>query len=113
VRGRLGRPVEFGYKAQVLDNDDGIIVDHAVEQGSPADAPQLAPAIARVTRRAGRPPGAVAADRGYGQARVEADLHDLGVRTVAIPRKGTPGPARRRVEHRRSFRALVRWRTGC
>src|SRR6266511_4327301 len=95
------------------DNDDGVIVDHTVEQGNPADAPQLAPAIARVTRRAGRPPGAVAADRGYGEARVEADLHVLDVRTVAIPRKGTPGPARRRVEHRRSFRTLIKWRTGC
>ena len=27
-KGRLGRPVEFGYKAQVLDNRDGIVVDH-------------------------------------------------------------------------------------
>ena len=53
------------------------------------------------------------ADRGYGEARVEADLHDLGVRTVVIPRKGQPGPARRQVEHRRSFHALVKWRTGC
>lgn len=36
-KGRLGKPVEFGYKAQVRDNDDGIIVDHALEQGNPAD----------------------------------------------------------------------------
>jgi IS5 family transposase len=113
VRGRLGRPVEFGYKAQVVDNADGVIVDHAVEQGNPADAPQLAPAIARITSRAGRPPRAVVADRGYGEARIEAELHALGVRTVVIPRKGPPGPARQAVEHRRSFRTLVKWRTGC
>ena len=112
-RGRLGHPTEFGYKAQVVDNADGVIVDHTVESGNPADAPQLAPAIARVTRRAGRPPRAVTADRGYGEARVEADLHALGVRTVAIPRKGHPGPARHATEHRRSFRNLVKWRTGC
>jgi transposase, IS5 family len=113
VRGRLGRPVEFGYKAQVVDNTDGVIVDYRVEQGNPADAPQLAPAIARVTARAGRPPGAVAADRGYGEAQVEADLHALGVRSVVIPRKGQPSPARHTVEHRRPFRTLVKWRTGC
>jgi IS5 family transposase len=59
-RGRLGHPNEFGYKAQVVDNDDdGVIVDHIIEPGNPADAPQLAPAIARATRRAGRPPRAV------------------------------------------------------
>jgi transposase, IS5 family len=104
---------QFGYKAQVIDNDDGIIVDHTVEQANPAGAPQLAPAIARITRRAGRPPRTVTADRGYGEARVDTALRDLGVQTVAIPRKGHPGPARRAVEHRRSFRALVKWRTGC
>lgn len=113
VRGRLGRPVEFGYKAQVVDNEDGIIVDHSLEPGNPADAPQLAPAIARITHRTGQTPRAVTADRGYGEARVETALHDLGVATVAIPRKGQPGPARRAVEHRRSFRTLIKWRTGC
>src|SRR5829696_2494760 len=34
AKGRLGKPVEFGYKAQVVDNDDGIVVDHTVEQGN-------------------------------------------------------------------------------
>ena len=42
VKGRLGKPVEFGYKAQLVDNDDGVIVDHNVEIGNPPDADQLA-----------------------------------------------------------------------
>ena len=48
AKGRLGKPVEFGYKAQVVDNDDGVVLDHTVERGNPADAPQLAPAVERV-----------------------------------------------------------------
>jgi IS5 family transposase len=40
-KGRLGKPVEFGYKAQIVDNADGVILDHNVEVGNPADAPQL------------------------------------------------------------------------
>ena len=28
AKGRLGKPVGFGYKAQLMDNDDGIVVDH-------------------------------------------------------------------------------------
>ncbi len=52
------------------------------------------------------------ADRGYGEARVENDLHELGVRTVVIPRKGRPGTARQAHEHRRAFRGTVKWRTG-
>ena len=56
AKGRLGKPVEFGHKAQLVEGDDGVIVDHNVEQGNPADAPQLAPAVGRVTKRAGRRP---------------------------------------------------------
>lgn len=111
-KGRLGKPVEFGYKAQIVDNADGVIVDHNVEMGNPPDAPQLAPAIKRISRRTGRTPRAVTADRGYGEASVEDDLHKLGVRSVAIPRKTKPTAARRALEHRRAFRDKVKWRTG-
>jgi IS5 family transposase len=111
-KGRIDRPVEFGYKAQVADNDDGVILDYAVEYGAAPDGPQLLPAIERISRRAGRTPGAVTADRGYGQPAVERDLHDLGVRTVAIPRQARASPARKTVEHSRGFHRLVKWRTG-
>ena len=111
-KGRIDRPVEFGYKAQVIDNDDGIILDYGVEAGNPPDAPQLAPAISRIARRAGRTPHSVTADRGYGEPATDRDLQALGVRTVAIPRRAKPSAARRAVEHARGFRALVKWRTG-
>jgi transposase, IS5 family len=112
TKGRLGKPVEFGYKAQVIDNDDGIVLDHNVEAGNPADAPMLAPAIERITARTGRPPRAVTADRSYGEAGVETTLTDLGVRMVVHPTKGRPTAARRKVEQRRAFQRLVKWRTG-
>lgn len=111
-KGRIDRPVEFGYKAQVLDNDDGVILDHTVEMGAVGDAPQLAPAVARIKARTGKPPRAVTADRGYGEASVDRDLEDLGVSTVVIPRKGKPSETRRAFEHQRFFRRLVKWRTG-
>ena len=112
-KGRIDRPVEFGYKAQVTDNDDGVILDYTVELGNAADAPQLAPAIDRLTRRAGRVPRAVTADRGYGHPAVDRDLAARGVRTVAIPRQGTTTATRKTIEHSRSFHRLVKWRTGC
>ena len=94
-KGRIDRPVEFGYKAQVADNDDGIILDYSAGYGAAPDGPQLAPDVERIRRRAGRVPRAVTADRGYGQPAVERDLHELGVRTVAIPRQATTSPARK------------------
>jgi IS5 family transposase len=50
AKGRLGIPVEFGYKAQVIDNIDGLVLDHSVHLGNPADAGLLTP------RSPGRPP---------------------------------------------------------
>jgi IS5 family transposase len=113
AKGRLGRPVEFGYKAQVTDNDDGIVLDYAVEQGNPPDGPQLAPAVRRVIKRTGKKPRTVTADRSYGEKAIEDDLHALGVRHVVIPRKGSPGKARQAAERRPAFRRAVKWRTGC
>jgi IS5 family transposase len=112
AKGRLGKPVEFGFKAQVMDNTDGIVVDHNVEMGNPPDAPMLGAAIGRVKKRFSKVPGAATADRGYGEAKVEDELHELGVQHVAIPRKGRPGATRQGVESSRRFRKLIKWRTG-
>jgi IS5 family transposase len=89
------------------------VLDHDVQPGNPADAARLKPAVERVIKRTGRKPRTVAADRGYGEAAVEDELRDLGIRNVVIPRKGRPSKARQDVERRRAFRRTVKWRTGC
>lgn len=111
-KGRLGRPVEFGYKAQVLDNEDGIVVDHEVMIGNPPDAPLLAPAIGRVIELFRRAPSAATADRGYGEADVEKDLQALGVKSVVIPRKGRATGERQKLQRSKGFLKLIKWRTG-
>jgi len=112
AKGRLGKPVEFGYKGQVVDNEDGIVLDHDVQPGNPPDAPRLAPAVERVRNRTQRAPRTVTADRGYGEKQVDDDLRDLGVRNVVIPRKGRASQARQAEERRPAFRRTVKWRTG-
>jgi IS5 family transposase len=84
------------------------VLDHTLEQGNPADAPQLAPAIERVIARTGRRPRTVTADRGYGEKGIDEALHQMGVRTVVIPRMGRPGRDRRAAEHRPMFRRTVK-----
>ena len=111
-KGRLGKPVEFGYKAQVVDNEDGVVVDHNVEMGNPADAPMLAPAIERVAERAGKVPKAVTADRGYGDVVVRDALSSMGVKTVVLPTRGKPSTSQRAIEQKPPFQRLVKWRTG-
>jgi transposase, IS5 family len=112
-KGRLGKPVEFGYKAQVVDNPDGIIVDHSVHIGNPSDTDLLRPAIERIVTQFGTAPANVTADRGYWDATIEADLTDAGVTTVVIPRTGKASQARAAIEHADAFVEMVKWRTGC
>jgi IS5 family transposase len=111
-KGRLGKPVELGRKAQVADNSDGVVVDYEVFQGNPPDAPQLPRSVARMKERFGQVPRRVAADHGYGEAPVYKELEDLGVKKVAIPKKGKLSQARKKVEPAKGFRDLVKWRTG-
>jgi IS5 family transposase len=67
------------------------VLDLAVFKGNPPDAPMLVPAITRIKALFGRAPKAVTADRGYGEASIEPGLTALGVKRIAIPRKGRPG----------------------
>ena len=94
-KGRLGVPVEFGYKAQLVDNSDGLVLDYKLMAGNPADAPLLGPAIGRITARFGQVPKAVAADRGYGEASVDAELTHMGVKKLEVEFVGSAdgGPA--------------------
>jgi len=89
------------------------VLDHDVQPGNPPDASRLTPAVERVIKRTGRKPRTVTADRGYGEAAVEDDLHKLGIRHVVIPRRGRPTKARQNVERQPAFRRTVKWRTGC
>jgi IS5 family transposase len=110
---RLGKAVEFGYKAQCVDNGVGLIVDYSLHIGNPADNELLRPAIERIVTRFSIPPTAVTADRGYWDSTIEADLTAAGVSTVVIPRTGKCSHARAEIEHADGFVAMVKWRTGC
>jgi IS5 family transposase len=111
-KGRLGKPVEFGYKAQVVDNCDGVVLDYQVMKGNPADAPLLVTAVERLKARFGRAPRAVTADRGYGEAKVDDELAEMSVYKVVIPRMGKPSAERKKAQSVPGFKKLVKWRTG-
>jgi transposase, IS5 family len=111
-KGRLGKPVEFGYKAQVVDNCDGLILDHSVHIGNPSDTELLRPAVERIASRLGAAPSLITADRGYWDSSIEADLAAAGVTAVVIPRTGKPSATRARIEHADQFVDAVKWRTG-
>ena len=110
-KGRIDRPVEFGYKAQVTDNDDGIVLDYAANTVRPRTGRSWRP------RSSGSPavravPRAVAADRGYGQPLSNATCtNGRAGRRHPAPGQDLTRPQDNRAQPR--FRTLVKWRTGC
>ena len=112
-KGRLGKPVEFGYKSQVVDNSDGVVLDYSVHIGNPSDTGLLRPAIERITTLLSSAPSLVTADRGYWDSTIETDLAAAGVAAVVIPRTGKPSKAHAEIEHAERFITAVKWRTGC
>jgi transposase, IS5 family len=63
-KGRIDRPVEFGYKAQGPRQRRRHRPGPLDRARRRPDPPQLAPAIERIRRRTRQPPAAVTADRG-------------------------------------------------
>lgn len=96
----------------VAEDEDGFVVDHQVNRGNPADAPQLVPSVERVTTLTGRVPATVVADRGFGTAGNDRALAELGFRRIGLQRTGTLGKARREYERSRPFRRMRNWRVG-
>jgi transposase, IS5 family len=111
-KGKPRHPTQFGYTLLLAEDDRGFIADHRVEGGNPPDAPQLLPSVQRVVAITGRPPGTVAADRGFGTAANDQALEALGVKRVGLQRTGTPGKARLALERTRRFKRMRNWRVG-
>jgi transposase, IS5 family len=111
-KGKPRRPTEFGYTVLVAEDERGFVAEHLLQQGNPADAPQLVPAVTRVAEITGRVAATVVADRGFGTAANDRDLATLGVTRIGVQRKGRLSAARAEWERTRPFRRLRNWRVG-
>ena len=86
-KGRIDRPVEFGYKAQVADNDDGIVLDYS--RGI-RRRPRRPAAGAR--HRAGRPPRRPGAPRGHRRPRLRPGRRRTRPARRGRAHRGDPPP---------------------
>ncbi len=111
-KGKLGKPVQFGYKVQIMEAENGFVTDYAVPTGNPPDAEALGPALDRHRAQFGRDPDIVATDRGYDSAHNQQDCQDRDIGTVAIPKRGKKSAARITEERTPAFRRAQRWRAG-
>lgn len=112
VKGKLGKKVEFGYKLQIEETENGFISGHEVYPGNPRDENLLDDALSRHKAVFGMLPRDVAGDRGYGKKDNIEKLKSLGVKNIGIPRRGKLTEARRQEESKTAFKRLKRWRAG-
>ncbi|AUW92649.1 hypothetical protein BXT84_00675 [Sulfobacillus thermotolerans] len=111
-KGKLGQPVQLGYKVQIIEAEDGFVTGYTVSMGNPPDTDALGPALDQHRAHFGRDPDIVATDRGYDSAANQRDCGHRGIKTIAIPKRGKKSATRLAEERRPAFRRAQRWRAG-
>lgn len=112
ARGKVGKKTEFGRKVWLSEVEGGIISGYRILEGNPADEKQFLPTLEDHLRLFGGPPGLVAADRGVYSSANEQSARDMGVRRVALAKKGAKDAERQRYERQGWFRRARRFRAG-
>ena len=111
-KGKASKPVEFGKMVKIQEAENQIITHYEVFPAKPNDGDLLLDSIEKHRQRLGRTPDLVAADAGFSTLANEISAETLGVKRVAIPRRGKVSAKRRQVQRERWFRRGQKWRTG-
>jgi transposase, IS5 family len=112
ARGKAAKKTEFGRKVWLSEVEGGIVTGYRILEGNPADEKQLLPTLEDHLRLFGGPPVLVAADRGVYSSANEQSARAMGVRRVALPKKGAKDAERQRHERQGWFRRGRRFRAG-
>lgn len=108
-KGKSHPDCEFGSVVSLAINEDGLILGHQEYQGNVADVKTLDPLLQVVQGNTGVIPPEISADRGFSRALAQEERWSrrLGIKRLAIPRKG-----KQRHPHRRAswFRRAMRRR---
>jgi IS5 family transposase len=112
ARGKAAKKTEFGRKVWLEEVEGGIVSGYRILEGNPSDEKQLQPTLENHLRLFGRPPRLVAADRGVYSPHNEQAAWRMGVKRVALPKKGAKNEERQRHERQGWFRRARRFRAG-
>ncbi len=111
-RGKAGKPVEFGHKILVAQNEDKYITHYEVLPERKEDKDLLEGTLKAHKTLFKKAPRVIAADRGFYQDR--AQLKKLGeeIETVSIPKKGSRTEEEKARESTDEFKEGQRFRAG-
>ena len=112
VKGKMGKPVQFGRIAAIVQDEGGYITVAQTYQGNPADVNMTQPLIKEHQAVCSCKVQTVAADTGFSSDENIQALESAGVKRVGIPARGKPIPEVRAKQKRAWFQKLRRFRAG-
>ena len=112
VRGKAGKPVEFGHMVHLQQVENKYITDYGVFLRRPKEPALVDPALARHRELFGTDPDTLSADKGYYESMEKIDRLGKSIDVVAIGKKGRRSEAEIEREHSDAFRAGQRFRAG-
>lgn len=112
VKGKLGRPVQFGRVAAIVQDDSGYITVHETHQGNPADVTMTQRLVQEHQQHCPGVLKAVAADTGFSSEENIQKLADAGVTRICMPSRGRPSYAVSQKQQRPWFKKLRAFRAG-
>ncbi len=112
VRGKAGKPVEFGHKVLIAQTGEKFISHYRVMPQREEDKDLLDETIAAHRDLFGHAPTTLAADKGYYASVKQLHALEEEIENVSICKKGRRTPAEEAREHGDDFRAGQRFRAG-
>jgi IS5 family transposase len=111
-KGKAAKPTEFGKVVLIQEAEAQFITTYTVLPTRVPDQALWVPAVQTHCALFGHAPRLAVADAGFASAANEEAATQLGVRQVALPRRGR-APRDHPASRPRWFRRALRWRTGC
>ncbi len=111
IRGKAGKPVEFGHMIQIQQGKEKFITGYDVFERRPIEPALLEPALDSHRSLFGSDPSCLAADKGYFEKETIEKLAQR-IETVSIAKKGKRTADQIEREHDPIFRHAQRFRAG-
>jgi IS5 family transposase len=112
VRGKAGKPVEFGHMVHLQQVEEKYISDYEVFLRKPNEPALIDPALERHRTLFGSDPNELSADKGYYESMEKIARLGKTIEVVSIGKKGRRSEAEIRREHGEAFKAGQRFRAG-
>jgi len=112
IRGKAGKPVEFGHKVLIAQTGEKFISHYRVMPKRKEDTELIEATLAAHSDLFGRMPGLLAADKGFYKSVQQLKELEKKIATVSICKKGRRTQAEEEREHGDAFREGQSFRAG-